>query len=89
MKFIRDTYNCGKWTDPDGTEYTISEMSFPDLEDDTIAFDFTGSDGTFSLEGNVVFIRKGDVVCYVAVAGLNSVDSSVTEELARKAAKKL
>lgn len=86
MDRIREALGCGEWTDAEAdTTWTISEISFPDLGEETAAYRFSTTNGSSSTNGNVVAIRDGGVVLLVVHIELGELNSGLTEELTRKA----
>lgn len=79
----RDAIACGSWTDGDGVEWTINEMSFPDVGDEKIAIKVTGTSDGFAITAEMIVIRDGNKLISVTHSGLGSVDSSLTEQVVR------
>jgi hypothetical protein len=72
----------------------VSPLSFPKLDDQTLALYLTAQPQSGILAGtnvgaNLISIRSGDNLAFVVNLGLPVVDSSLTENLARKQADKL
>ena len=86
MDRIREAFGCGEWTDAEAdATWTIAEVSFPDLGDETAAYRFSTTAGSVTTNGNAVAIREGGVVLLVVHIELGELDSGLTEELTRKA----
>jgi len=83
MQATREAIACGSWTDSDGVEWTINEMSFPDLGDDTLAFKITGTTSGFALAAEMAVVRDDNKIIAITHSGLGSVDSSLTEQVMR------
>jgi hypothetical protein len=91
--------SCPKWseTGSDGTAtaYSIAPLSFPKLGDATLAFRLTGATAGATAEGDVIVVRKGNLVAVMAglgttsILGATSIDSATTESIARAAVTKL
>lgn len=86
VDYVRDAFDCGEWTDPeDDTVWNISEISFPEMGDETAAYRLSTTAGIFSANGNVVVVRNGGVLMMLVHVELGELDSELTEEMARKA----
>jgi hypothetical protein len=74
--------------------FHVSPLSFPRLDDQTLALRLTGQPQSGVLQGttlvaDVIIIRAGNNLAVVINLGLSTVDSSLTESLATKQATKL
>jgi hypothetical protein len=83
-------------TNTNGPAHTsrVSPLPFPRLADQTLVLRLTGQIQGGNLQGSallvdVVVIRAGNNIAVVGNAGLNGVDSSLTQTLARKQAAKV
>ena len=89
MAKVRESSTCTTYADEEAdgivSNNTVAEVSFPKLGDDTLALRVGNDHG---LNADIVFIRIGDTVTRVGVAGL-TIDSALTEEVARKAEAKM
>lgn len=85
--------DCRTWTEPDKdgktTEYKIAPLSFPKLGDQTYAIRMDIKGGGFVGQADLVFVRRGDTILLIGNGigglGLATVDSTLTEQMARKA----
>jgi hypothetical protein len=77
-------------TEDDGSTSTatLSPLSFPDLADDTYALRLT-VEAALPLSGDVIVVRQGRVLMLLAHVGIGSIESSVTEDVTRRAVEKL
>lgn len=83
---------CATFTEQQsGTELTMrtAALEFPKLLDDTAALAIKGTFGTQALTFEQIFMRLGDTLVVLVHGGLGTIDSKVTETLARAAAKKV
>jgi hypothetical protein len=88
---------CTTWTSTTNGQtvtFNVSPLSFPKLDDQTLALHLTAQPqgGVLSgvtLAGNLVVIRSGDNLAFLVNVGLPVVDPSLTESLARTQADKL
>lgn len=86
MDYIRDSFDCGEWTDPeDDTVWSLAEISFPDMGDDTAAYRLSTTAGIFTANGNVIIVRDGGLLLMVVHVAIGNLDSELTEELTQKA----
>ena len=83
--------DCPEYTDPeDGTVYTFSSLSFPDLGDDTFAIRMSGNMPVGPVTSDLIYIRVDDRVSVVAnLAFDTTVDSELTEEWSRAVADRM
>ena len=84
--------DCASFTEEQGgSKVTLrtASLPFPTLLDETVALKVTGAAGTTQLAFDQVFMRLGDTVVVLVHGGLGAVDTAVTEQLARIAAKKM
>lgn len=94
MGSARDALNaCQTYTEPnaDGTTATItlSPISFPSFGDETLATRITVTSGVVSGVGDIVYVRNGNSVFYIATLGLGGNDTTVTEAMTRAAQAKI
>lgn len=90
--------SCPKWssTGADGTPtaYSMGALSLPKLGDATLAFRLTGVNTSAKIEGDIILVRRGNLVVLIgglgntSTLGSNSVDTT-TESIARAAVTKL
>jgi hypothetical protein len=78
----------------DTINFRIAPLSFPRVGDQTLALRLTGQPQSgvlrnASIPVDTIIIRVGNNVAVLINGGLNAVDSSLTESLARKQASKL
>ena len=98
MDYARKVFEeCREWSDTtgDGTvlKFRLSPVSFPRLGDQTFAMRVDVDGGSVKAQGDLVYVRRKDVIFLLAntMGGLGtaSVDSAMTEQLVRKADEKL
>ncbi len=90
MMLLRDIFHPCEWDefDPDGGIATgrLTDPPFPAVGDDHIALRLDLEMPAFSLQGDIVVIRRGDAIAILvhlaAGAPLATVDSALTESLA-------
>lgn len=86
MDVLRDSFNCDTWTqtDDDGTQitWTIAEMSFSDVGDDTFARKLSAESGGFPFTGDFVAVRDGGFAFIIFHFGIGGVDSELTQSIA-------
>lgn len=83
---------CAKFTqhDSDGTTTTtLAALSFPKLGDETYALHATMTNSVFTVLADVVYLRVGNCLAYIAQAGLATVDDKLIESTARTIATRL
>ena len=75
----------------DGTKirFRLSGLSFPRIGDDTFAFRMKADSNGFTMNADVVAIRRGGVLTLIVHLGLGAIDSALTEKIARKALTKI
>ncbi len=91
MMLLRDIFHPCEWDefDPEGgiAAGRLSDLPFPGVGDDHIALRLDLEMPVFSLQGDIVVIRRGDAVAILvhlaAGAPVATVDSALTESLAR------
>lgn len=92
QSFASATSTCSHFTGKSGSDtldFTLAALSFPKYADATYAFAMTIKSGTgLSADGDVVVVRKGDVLVEVTVFGLGSVAVAQVEDLVGKAVAK-
>jgi hypothetical protein len=84
--------DCPSFTDTDDegvtTEFTIGQLSFPKLGDDTVALAVTGKSQDFDIRANLVVVRLGRNLMIVTQGGL-TVDPAALEKATRTGLQKL
>jgi hypothetical protein len=90
--FRRILDNCSSYdqTGDDGetSTVTLTKMSFATVGDDTLAIKFTVA-GTFPFAGDMVLVRRKQIVLAVATMTLDSADTGDTIKAVAKAHEKL
>ena len=90
--FTAATAQCASFTTPDssgGTDkFSLAGLSFPSYGDGTYAFALTVDADGVSASGDVVVVRKGDVLVQIFAVGLTGVPVSVVEDAVGKAVAK-
>jgi len=69
--------------------YTLSVLAFPKLGDDTLALHMAGTAAGVPVGIDLVEVRRGGVLMLVANAGVRTVDTALTESVARAALSKV
>jgi hypothetical protein len=84
--------DCPSFTDTDDegvtTEFTIGQLSFPKLGDDTVALAITGKAQELDIRANLVVVRLGRTLMTVTQGGL-TVDPAALEQATRTGLDKL
>lgn len=79
--------DCESFTEVDDegqeTVYAVSEMSFPDLGDDSSGYRMTANSLLGPIAIDFAFVREGEVVLVVAQVAFGATDPSLTEQLIR------
>lgn len=92
QSFANATSTCSHFTgksDSGTLDFTLAALSFPKYADATYAFALTiKSDSGLSAGGDVVVVRKGNVLVEVTMFGLGSVPVSQVEDIVNKAVSK-
>jgi hypothetical protein len=68
---------------------TTKALPFPTLLEETVAHQITGTSGGTPVVFDQIFMRQGDTVVVLVHGGKGGVDTTVTEQIARKAAEKV
>ena len=79
---------CGQF-DTESGSYTITETDAPDVGDDAVAARLIGTTTFGDLQGEILYVRVGDRVTAVAMAGLSGVDADVVADAAEVVADRL
>ena len=84
-----DSYVAG--TGDDTAKIKVGAMSFPNLGDETLAYQRSGDASGFPFTGHAVAVRLGDNVVFVTALGIGgaAVESETLEKIARLAVKKV
>jgi len=92
QSFANATSTCSHFTSKSGSntlDLTLTALSFPKYADSTYAFAITiKSDAGLNAAGDIVVVRKGNVLMEVTVFGFGSVPVSQAEDLVSKAVAK-
>jgi hypothetical protein len=87
--FAAAASQCASFTQPDSsggtTAYTLEGMSFPSYGDATYAFGVTATSDGVGVSGDIVAVRKGDVLAEVIAIGLAGVPVATVEDVVSKA----
>lgn len=75
----------------DAAKFKVGAMSFPNLGDETLAYQFSGEASGFPFTGHLVAVRLGDNIVFLSGVGIggSAVDPSSLEKIARTAVKKV
>ena len=73
----------------DEVKLSVSELSFPRLGDESLAYSATGKIDGVSIELNLVMVRLGPVLLQLTQSGVFSADAEFLSEIATKAVAKL
>ena len=83
------SYVAGKGDD--AAKFKVGAMSFPNLGDETLAYQLSGEASGFPFTGHIVAVRLGDNIVFLSgvAIGTSALDPSTFEKIARAAVKKV
>lgn len=83
------TYVAG--TGDDAAKFKVGAMSFPNLGDETLAYQLNGEASGFPFTGHIVAVRLGDNIVFLSGVGIgaSALAPSNFEKIARAAVKKV
>jgi hypothetical protein len=78
-------------TGEDAAKFKVGAMSFPNLGDETLAYQLSGEASGFSFTGHIVAVRLGDNIVFLSGVGIgaSALDPSSFEKIASAAVKKV
>jgi hypothetical protein len=81
--------DCPSWAQDSGDEYTAAEEDYGNYGDETFSIRLSLNSDGVSITLNLVFVRQGNLLSALVVAGFPDVNPEQVRELAKKAADKL